>query len=262
VLLLSACGPNAGQAAATNAAETIAAASLTPLPSDTPTPTETGTPTSTHTQTTTPTNTPTATLTPKPTNKPIITPTPGPFSFYDDFSTNSRGWEDCEECQWENGTLIMGPYEPSSFFHVNYCTGCGGNYFYTMEVDVTFIDGQVDRYFGVDFADGDKSTFYLGISPWGYYELLQYHWDQGYWDQIAFKQSSAVVPSYGTNHIKIVVQPAANGSNTAEYYVYLNDSLLQVFYNQDVALTTVGLGMDYHSQVAAYDNWKYTVIEP
>jgi hypothetical protein len=44
--------------------------------------------------------------------------------------------------------------------------------------------------------------------------------------------------------------------------VYLNDNLLQVFTNQAVELTMVGLGMDFHAQVAAYDNWKYTVIEP
>jgi hypothetical protein len=262
ILLLASCAPSKEQLAATNAAETVAAASPTSIPTETPTPTSTGTPTSTPTETPIPSKTPTATQTPKPTRTPTITPTPGPFSFYDDFSTNTGGWVDCEECHWENGTLIMGPFDPSSFFHINYCTGCEENYYYTMEVDVTFIDGQVDRFYGVTFADGQKSVYYLGISPWGWYELLKYHWDQDYWDQIAFKQSSAVIGSYGTNHFKIVVQPAANNSNTAEYYVYLNDNLLQVFTNQAVELTSVGLGMDFHAQVAAYDNWKYTVIEP
>jgi len=260
-LLMSACGPNAEQLAVTSAAETSAAASPTPLPTNTPTPTPVPTDTPVPTNTPVPTDTPTATKTPIPTNTPTITPTPGPFSFYDDFTTDTGGWENCDGCVWTNGTLVMGPYDPSSFFHSNYCTACEDNNFYRMAVDVTFIDGEVDRFFGVVFAEGQNDSYYLGISPWGFYTIARWHWDSEYWEELAFEQSNAVVGSYGTNHIEISVQPASNG-NYADYYIYLNDTLIKVIYTLPVEPTWVGLAMDYHAQVAAYDNWEYVVIEP
>jgi hypothetical protein len=130
-----------------------------------------------------------------------------------------------------------------------------------MAVDVTFIEGNVDRYFGVIFADGEKFTYYLGISPWGFYTIDRWDYDNSHWDNLGFKQSSAVIPSYGTNHIEVLVQPTTK-EGYADYYIYLNDTLVQVLYTLEVTPTWVGLGMNYHAQVAAYDNWEYVVIEP
>jgi hypothetical protein len=155
----------------------------------------------------------------------------------------------------------MGPYDPSSFFHINYCSACEDNNFYRMAVDVTFIDGEVDRFFGVIFADGTKYVDYLGISPWGFYTIERWHYDEGYWEKIAFEQSSAVIGSYGTNHLEVIVQPASK-AGYADYYIHINDSVVKVLYNLEVEPTWVGLGMNYHAQVAAYDNWEYVVIEP
>jgi hypothetical protein len=260
-LVLCACGPNAQEQAATSAAETSSAASLTPPPSDTPIPTTTATQTPIPTYTPLPTRTPTATRTLRPTNTPTITPTPGPFSFFDDFTTDSGGWQNCEGCRWENGTLIMGPYDPSSYFHDNYCTACSANNYYRMSVDVTFIEGEVDRFFGVFFADGTKDSYYLGISPWGYYTLDRWDYTDQYWDHLALKQSNAVIGSYGINHIEINVKPAAK-EGYADYFIYINNNLVEVIYTHEVEPTWVGLAMDYHAQVAAYDNWEYVVIEP
>ena len=128
---------------------------------DTPTPTTTSTATVTPTATLTPT--PTWTL--RPTNTPTVTLTPGPFSFFDSFASRSEGWEFCEACMWRDGTLIMGPYDPSSYFHVNRCWGCGAYTFYRVAVDVTFIDGEVDRTFGFVFGENEDAAYYMGISP-------------------------------------------------------------------------------------------------
>ncbi|OGO61169.1 MAG: hypothetical protein A2032_02465 [Chloroflexi bacterium RBG_19FT_COMBO_49_13] len=260
-MLLVACGPDVQDQAATSAAQTIAAASPTPLPSDTPTPTDVPTNTPIPTDTPIPTNTRTATRTIPPTKTRTVTPTPGPFSFFDDFTSDSGGWGECAECRLENGTFIIGPFDPSSFFHDVYCITCDENNFYRMAVDVTFIDGEVDRFFGVIFADGAKYSYYLGISPWGYYTLSRWHWADDYWENLAFEQSNAVIGSYGTNHIEVIVQPATN-ADYADYYIYINDILVKVIYTLEVEHTWVGLAMDYHAQVAAYDNWEYVVIEP
>jgi hypothetical protein len=260
-LLLAACGPSSQDVASTLAAETIAAASPSPLPTDTPIPTNTLTETPILTNTPIPTDTPTATRTRSPTKTRTITPTPGPFSFSDDFTVDSGGWEECEGCIWDNGTLVMGPYDPSSFFHANYCTACGSNIYYRMAVDVTFIDGEVDRFFGVIFADGISYMYYLGISPWGYYTMARWDYEGKYWEELAFEQSNAVIGSYGTNHIEVKVQPATK-SGYADYYVYINDILVKVIYTRPDEYTWVGLAMDYHAQVAAYDNWEFVVIEP
>lgn len=255
---LAACGSNPQQQAATSAAETLAAAPIVP-PTNTPAPTDTPPPT--HTTTPIPTNTPTATSTRRPTKTPTITPTPGPFSFSDDFTSDSGGWEYCESCTWTNGTLVLGPYDPSSFFHVNYCSGCGLNLYYRFSVDVTFIKGEVDRFFGVIFADSEDYLYYLGISPWGFYTLDKWDYADEYWTNLAFEQSNAVIGSYGTNHIEVMVKPTTK-ADYADYYIYINDIVVRVVYSVKVTPSLVGLGMNYHAQVAAYDNWEYVVIEP
>ena len=260
-LLISACGANKQDQAATSAAETIAAASPTSPPTDTPTPTEKPTDTPVPTDTPTSTRTPTSTITRRPTNTPTITPTPGPFSFSDDFSTGIDNWEECEGCVWEDGTLVMGPFDPSAFFHRNYCTACEGNTYYHMEVDATFVDGQVDRFYGIIFADSETDMYFLGVSPWGYYIVAQFHYDDKYWDTIKFTESSAVVGSYGTNHREVSVQPS-NDPKFADYMLYLNDTLITAIYTRPVASSWVGFYVDYHAQVVAYDNFQYIVIEP
>ena len=168
-LLLSACGSNASQLAATYVAGTMAAVPPTIPPSSTPLPSDTPVPTYTHTPTPLPSNTPTVTDTRTPTTTPTVTRTPGPFSFFDDFASDSGGWENCELCLWKDGALVMGPYEPASVLHKNYCTGCGSHMYYKIAVDATFIDGQVDRFFGVFVGDANGKQYYFGISPWQFY---------------------------------------------------------------------------------------------
>ena len=70
-----------------------------------------------------------------------------------------------------------------------------------------------------------------------------------------------MIPSYGTNHIEVKVEPAKK-AGYSDYYIYLNGTLIYVLYSLEDEPTWVGLGMNYHAQVAAYDNWEYVVIEP
>lgn len=257
-------GPSPEELAATYAVETRAAAqaqTATAFAQITDTPTITPTFTPIPTDTPTPSPTLTATSTRPPTRTPTVTNTPGPYSFFDDFDVDSNGWLFCESCEWTDGTLVVGPFDPSSFFHVNRCFACELNTFYRVAVDITFIEGEVDRTFGIVFAESDDSAYYLGISPWGGYTIERYDFATSYWTTLASQWSGSVVGGYGTNRFEVYVQPNAKG-DLAEYWIYLNGDLLYTVYNRPLVDTGVGIAMAYHAQVAAYDNWEYVVIEP
>ena len=261
--LLGACGTNATQSAATSSAETQAAVPPTAVPTNTPLPTDTSTPLPTDTPTPVPTDTPTLvpTNTPLPTNTPTITPTPGPFSFADDFSTNSGGWENCEMCNWTNGVLQVGPFDPTSNFHKNPCSGCGERTFYKIAVDATFVKGQVDRFFGVFVGDADGKQYYLGISPWQFYVVGQHVDDGDSWNVLALKWSGAVKASYATNHFEIAIKPT-DKPNTANIFFTLNGQSVYVIYGAAVVPSKAGVGMNWHAVTANYDNWSYVEATP
>jgi hypothetical protein len=231
-------------------------------PTDTLVPTDTEVPPPTETPTPVPTDTPTEvpTETPLPTDTPTITPTPGPFSFIDDFTENSGGWVDCELCAWEYGMLKMGPFPPDANFHKNYCTDCGEYTYYTIAVDGTFLEGQVDRFFGVFVGDANGEQYYLGISPWQYYVVGKHYDENDSWDVLDLKWSGAVVPSYGTNHFEVAVKPAKQ-PDTADIFFTLNGSTIYIVYGVPVGPSKVGLAMDWHAVTANYDNWSFVEIE-
>lgn len=265
-LVVGACGGeklSAEDLAATMVVQTYAAA--TPLASPTLQPTDTPTLVPTGTETPTPTEIPTLTPapseTPLPSKTPSPTATPGPFTLLDDFSTDSGAWEGCRFCTWENDALTMGPFPPSSQeVHINYCTGCGEYTTYHMSVDGAFIDGQVDRFFGIVFGMSDTSGYYLGISPWQFYILKQYHPDDDYWEWLDLQWSGTVNPSYATNTFEVQVQPGSQ-AGTVDLFVYLNDTLIFTRYNQPALSVQVGLAIDLHDVTVRYDNFIFEEIE-
>jgi hypothetical protein len=68
--------------------------------------------------------------------------------------------------QWENSGLVAGPFPLASNFHYYECTGCGDATPHKIEVDATFLEGQVDRFFGVMVGNADGEQYYPGISRW------------------------------------------------------------------------------------------------
>jgi hypothetical protein len=237
-LLMGACAP--------------AATPTPPLPTTTPVPL---------------TNTPqpTATNTALPTDTPTITPTPGPVVIMDDFSTeNKENWPKCDQCKWENGQLIYGPFEPggNTGENLNFalCASCGERNYYRMAVDVTFVDGQVDRFFGVVVGSVENHIYYLGLSPWQYYTIRNYDYKKNLVKQLAFKKSGAVRASRFTNHIEINVKPASK-SGMMDIDFRLNDNLIYTLYSVPVFASSPGVAMSFHSTTVAYDNFEYEEIE-
>jgi len=259
-LLLAACGPPAINASTPQTESNPVALPLVKV-TDTQVPTVTQQPTSTSTPI--PTSTPTfiPTETPLPSNTPTSTRTPGPFSFIDDFSSDSGGWQNCAPCSWKNGGLLMGPFEPTSNFHKNYCTGCGEHTFYKLSVEGTFVDGQVDRFFGVFVGDNNGKQYYFGISPWQLYIIGQ-HTDEGdSWEVLDAQWSGTVKASYATNKFEVSVVPAYQ-RGTADYIFSLNGSTIYILNGRPAVGSRVGLAMDWHAVSVNYDNWSYEEIEP
>jgi hypothetical protein len=245
--------PNATDIASTMVAQTAAAitqtaeaASPTPLP-----------PTSTPQ--------PTATITPLPSATPSITPTPGPFSFADDFSTkNKRSWSTCDQCEWKDGQFIVGPFPPGNNADENLnlivCEVCEKHKYYHMAVDATFVEGQVDRFFGVVGPITEDHIYYLGISPWQAAVVLHYDYSAGYVKPLFTKMSTLVKASKATNHFEITVKPGSNPALVDVYYA-LNGNTFYVLTSLNAEESMVGLGMNFHSMTVAYDNFEYEELE-
>jgi hypothetical protein len=133
--------------------------------------------------------------------------------------------------------------------------------YYKIAVDATFLEGQVDRFFGVMVGNADGEQNYLGISPWQFY-VVRHHYDSGdSWDVHDIQWSGVVKASYATNHYEVEVRPA-NKPNTADIIFILNGTSIYLAYGVPAKLSTVGIAMDWHAVTANYDNWEYTVLEP
>ena len=257
LLLLASCAGGGGEGApqnvvATYVAQTAAAQQQPPSPTHTLPPTDTSTPT----------NTPPPSDTPMPTN--TNTPT-GPVTFSDDFSTNSGAWSNCDVCEWTNGTLLMGPYAPKSNTEADYaiCDPCGIVQYYVMSVEVTFVDGQSDRGYGLLLNLTDRVQMDVELTSWQVWGSWIYDRKGGTgWSPITGWDLTGIMnPSYGTNEIEVRVEPT-NRANTATLSFKINGTVIRVVYNWQIEPGNVGLVMGFHSIQAAFDNFYFQEIEP
>ena len=281
VLVVAGCktGPSAEELAETHAAQTATAASPTPMPTHTPTITLTSTPTPTPTSTNTPTRTATVTATPTDTLTPTLTPTstqtrlptrtststatPGPFSFKDDFSrANLLAWPDCAiDCRWKDGRLYMGPYDDPAYFYELFCEACGEAKYYRMSFDAGFIEGQVDRFFGMVAAENRDYMVYFGISPYQYFHVGKYDEQLNDWvlsTRPSF--SSAIKGTYGTNHLEVIVQPDDSGGSV-NFTFKINGKNVYTLYDLPAVSSKVGFAISWQAMGVWFDNFEYEEIE-
>jgi hypothetical protein len=252
--------------AATSAAQTAAAASPTPVPTDTPVPTATFTPSPVPTDT----PVPTATKTPVPSKTPTATVTPGPLVFNDSFAKeDTTAWVNCKVCNWRDNMLVMGPYAPgdeSDNSHIVTCKTCGKHTYYRVAVDATFIDGYGDRLFGLDFAENDKERVMLGIDTFQDCIVAKYDFGLDAWQLLNADPNKVwngmVKVGKHTNHLEVIVKPSGSGVGTVDYYVNLNGRTSFVIYGRPAVPSSVGLMIDYHSMQVAYANFEYEEIIP
>ncbi|MCG2786389.1 MAG: hypothetical protein L6461_14950 [Anaerolineae bacterium] len=247
--------PSAQEVAETMVAETAAAASPTPLP-----PTETPVP-------------PTETITPTlpPTETPTITPTAtssGPLVFSDDFSADNKNWKGCVGCRWQDGTLLMGPYDPKGEgydqAHYTICVSCGKKTYFRLAVDATFAEGFTDRFYGILIGEGKQYQTIVGISPLQYAILARLDYSKGFWNLLNASTENVnnqhVKPGKLTNRIEIIMSPA--GAGQADLTMNLNGIVSFVTYKIPAEPAEVGLYLDWHSVGVAYDNFVFEEIVP
>ena len=240
------------------------------FPTETPTATLTFTPTQTFTPTSTATETPTLTPSPLPTNTPTITPTPGPISYFEDFSQASAlGHFSCEKCKIESSNLLFGPFEPENNlgeqFRIVLCETCGAHTYYRLSVDVSYLDGPTDRFYGiVGLIDASSTTLnrvvYLGASTWQVYTIRDYDYKNSMLEELNGNITGYLNPGRASNHLEIEVIPSTQ-PNLVDVFFRVNNAVMYVLYSQPAVPTQAGLGMSFHSMTVAYDNFKYEELE-
>jgi len=197
------------------------------------------------------------TKTPRPTATTVPTdiPTPTLGAFVDDFSTANPAWAQCDGVKVEGGRLLMGPYEQYALFNSCVCLACGGYTTYQFAVDATYVEGQVDRTFGIQM-ENEKYIYYLGISPFQAYEVSKWDKETQKWIDLAFKWSTLVKASRATNHLEIIAKPATTAGQV-DIFIKINGSTPFVIYGQEALPSWPALGVAWHAMGVAFDNFSY-----
>jgi len=177
---------------------------------------------------------------------------------------NTTAWSQCDKCSWKDGQLILGPYDPgkNAGENLNFvlCAACNKHKYYRMSVDVTFLDGQVDRYFGILAPFTADHIYYMGISPYQLAIVRDYDYSAGLLKTLTSSSGRLVKPGAATNHFEVEVKPASD-SNLVDIYYSLNGKTYYVLNSRKAEESLVGLGMSYYSVTVAYDNFEYIVLD-
>lgn len=236
-------GPSAEELAATDVAGT-AAASVSPFPSETAAATETPLP-------------PMATFT------ETATATPGAVVFQDDFSRPSSAWVACEECEWQDGGMVMGPYSVAGAYvqHVAICGPCGLIRNYRMAVDAGYIDGPSERGFGLLVRLTDEFLVTYEVTPWQIAALWSLDLVEGSWDFVNGSYTGRIRTGRASNRIEVEVQ---DGTAPARVNIELrvNGRTIFLAYNQPGEVGAVGLTLYGHATSAVFDNFEFEELEP
>lgn len=246
VLVMGACSSSPQPTTATSwfdESETEPPPSATPVPAtETPLPTRTDTP------------------------EPTPSPTPRIVKLQDDFTSRSEIWGECENCEWEEGRLIFGPFPPhgtgqDQIFYV-FCEACGENKYYRVAADVTYIEGYGgDRTFGILAGLGINDILAAGTVSTSQHNLYEtFDLTTKRWGGTPFRVYGAVASGYGTNRIEVTIRPAKSHGG-ADITIAVNGRNLILLYDQKVMPSKVGLYLGWHSIGVAFDNFEYEQFE-
>jgi hypothetical protein len=208
---------------------------------------------------------PTATeLPPTETPIPSITPTSGPIFVTDDFTSDTGIWSGCEECEWKDGVLIMGPYPASNYADAYYaiCEPCGMTSNYRIAVDATFLEGASDRGFGFLVYLSDDYYVTFEMATWQVAGLFKYEPGTGKWSELLpWQWKGYINPGRQTNRIELIVRDSQS-IGKSDITIKINGKVLAVYSGIGIEPTLVGLEVGWHSIGIAFDNFEYEELEP
>ncbi len=221
-----------------------------------------------------PTTEPALTATVVPTNTPIPatatapatrvpTPTTGPITFVDDFSTPSGSWLDCGQCEWKDGALLMGPFSIEGAYqvHTAICGPCGLVRNYRMSVDVAFVDGQSDRGYGLIVRVTDEYFLVVGMFPWQGIGLWRYDFEDNAWILIDDLVSGYIRSNRTANHLEVTVGPGSTAGRSS-VSIEVNGRTLIASFNQPSDMGAVGLTLGGHDLQVVFDNFEFEELPP
>jgi len=187
-------------------------------------------------------------------------------SFQDDFSVDAGRWQECRGCTWDDGVLLMGPYAPAMNPEgmLAVCLPCGTPTYFRLSVDVSHVEGQTDRGYGIIYAKTEDEFSIYEISPLflltlaARYDLRLDSWEllNPNVDQLL---TGLVRPGKAINRLELRVEPA--GPGTANYFFRINDKTAFVLYAKPASPGQVGLGIDSHAVQVGFDNFELEEID-
>lgn len=203
-------------------------------------------------------------LPPTETLIPTTTPTSGPIFVTDDFSTDTGIWSGCDQCEWKDGLLIMGPYPASNFADAYYaiCEPCGMTANYRIAVDATFFEGASDRGFGFLVYLTDDYYITFEMATWQVAGLFKYEPVKGTWSELLpWQRKGYINPGRQTNRIELIVRDSQS-IGKSDITIKINGKVLAVYSGIEIEPTMVGLEVGWHSIGIAFDNFEFEPLEP
>lgn len=209
-----------------------------------------------------PTATATATVPPSPTATEAPSPVPsGPISIQDDFSSESGIWTACEYCTVENGEMHLGPFPVSHAFQQNWaiCEPCGMVSTYTINVDVSFVEGPSERGYGLVLNLNDEEFYTYEITPWQTLDFWRYDFQKDEWEWLNGTTAGSVKTGNQTNTIEL--EASRNSSGRVDYSLGVNGMTPLVIFNRSGKPGWVGLTLHGHAVEVLIDNFSFETEE-
>lgn len=183
----------------------------------------------------------------------------------DDFASKSDIWGKCDKCEWKDGKLYFGPFDPkgqgiNQLFPL-ICEACGEHTYFRIAADITFSEGMAgDRFFGAGGVIPDE--FYAGssITPFQFGCLEVFNFTTNKWSGSKIERYGAIKPGSATNRVEFAIKP--NSSGGIDYYEIVNEKTIAVLYDREALDLQPALYLAWHSVGVSFDNFEFEELTP
>jgi hypothetical protein len=184
------------------------------------------------------------------------------MGFTDSFDSDNGYWQGCEECRWQEGQLLLGPWPISGAYyqHNVLCAQCGTPRFYRMAVDVLYEEGPSERGFGLLIKWNDEEMITAEVTPWQTMAVWRFDYTDDEWTMLQGDLYGAVKPGRQVNRLEVEVIPS-EGSGKATYAIGVNGKKQIILEGQSSASGLVGLTLFGHATAATFDDFEFELLD-